>query len=288
MSTDVASTPSAPLEPCATTASLTAQTLDTGKRKRTDEPHGEECPQAQKPKLAPDPPLRPYDDLEDALTDSSWCAALAGALACSDFVRVKTFLNGLAAKGTVVYPPKDKIFAALNACPLDKVRVCIIGQDCYFHPGQAEGLSFSVPVGVAVPPSLVKIYQALFNDIKGFRVPQHGHLGKWAEQGVLLLNSQLTVSKGAPNSHEKCGWQEFTDRVIDVLNERCAHVVFLLWGAAAQRKGRRVNTRKHKVLEAPHPSPANPMHTKFLECKHFSKANAYLASVGLPAIDWQI
>lgn len=181
---------------------------------------------------------------------------------------------------TTIYPAKENIFAAFRACPWPKVRVIILGQDCYFNAGEAEGLSFSVPVGVRIPSSLKNILQELEDDLKSeFTRPTHGHLIKWAEQGVLLLNSTLTVTAGKPNSHAKCGWQTFTDHVIRV----CNNLVF------AKKKKTMVHKTKHLTLEAAHPSGRNDHlaeGTGFSGCRHFSKANAYLRSKRLPAIKW--
>lgn len=154
----------------------------------------------------------------------------------------------------IIYPPSKQIFSALNTTPLADVKVVILGQDPYHGPNQANGLSFSVQKGIALPPSLRNIFHELHTDL-GIPAPRHGDLTKWATQGVLLLNSVLTVEAGQPTSHQKQGWEAFTDEVIDVLNEQREHIVFILWGAYAQRKGQRINRDKHLVLTAAHPSP---------------------------------
>ena len=184
-----------------------------------------------------------------------------------------------------VYPPEDKVFAALELTPFDNVRAVVLGQDPYHGKGQAHGLSFSVMPGVRKPPSLINILKEVERDV-GCPMPPHGCLVTWATSGVLLLNAVLTVRAGKPNSHKGKGWEKFTDAVIRGINERDEPVVFLLWGSHAQAKKKLIDTGKHAVLEAPHPSPlaAKP----FAGCKHFSKANALLRGWGEPEIDWCI
>lgn len=183
------------------------------------------------------------------------------------------------------FPPAKLIFNAFDSCPFDKVRVVIIGQDPYHDVGQAQGLCFSVPDGIAVPPSLQNIYKELQSDL-GITPPQSGNLQRWAEQGVLLLNATLTVEAHRPGSHQNKGWEELTDAAIAALNSQREHLVFMLWGAYAKRKGQVIDTRKHLVLTAPHPSPLSA-YQGFFGCKHFSKANDYLVRNGLPPINWQ-
>jgi len=168
----------------------------------------------------------------------------------------------------------------------DDLKVVIIGQDPYHGPGQAHGLSFSVPAGVPIPPSLKNIYKELASDLACDQ-PSHGNLSSWAEQGVLLLNAVLTVQHANAGSHQGKGWERFTDRVIEVVNKRCDNVVFLLWGAYAQKKGKAIDRDRHLVLQAPHPSPLSA-HRGFLGCKHFSATNHYLSQHGKTPIDWQI
>ena len=189
--------------------------------------------------------------------------------------------------GVTVYPPAADVFNAFKATEFADVRVVILGQDPYHGPGQAHGLSFSVREGIAVPPSLLNIYKELAADIDGFAIPSHGCLQHWAEQGVLLLNTVLTVRAGQAHSHAALGWETFTDKVVEVLNNGRDHVVFMLWGSHAQRKGRMIDRRRHLVLSAPHPSPLSA-HRGFLGCRHFSQANAYLQAQGLAPIDWQV
>ena len=200
---------------------------------------------------------------------------------------LKAFLIEEKKADKTIYPPNHLIFNALNTTPLDRVKVVILGQDPYHGPNQAHGLSFSVQKGVALPPSLRNIFHELHADV-GVERPKHGDLTHWAEQGVLLLNAVLTVEAGQPTSHQKRGWEEFTDHVIDVLNEQREHIVFILWGAYAQRKGQRINQDKHLVLKAAHPSPLAANRGGFFGCKVFSKSNNYLKQHGIEPIDWQL
>ena len=177
------------------------------------------------------------------------------------------------------------IFRALDLCPLPEVRVVILGQDPYHGAGQAEGLSFSVPAGVAIPPSLQNIKQEIASDLGHPSIIPDGSLLKWAEQGVLLLNATLTVRAGQAGSHQGLGWETFTDAIIEAVNREQEHVVFLLWGSPARRKGAMIDRTKHLVLEAPHPSPLSA-HRGFFGCRHFSKANAYLKHWGKTPILW--
>ena len=186
----------------------------------------------------------------------------------------------------VIYPPADDIFNAMHFTPLSKVKVVILGQDPYHNVGQAHGLCFSVKPDVDIPPSLVNIYQELHDDL-GCTIPSHGNLVKWAEQGVLLLNTVLTVRAHQANSHQGHGWEQFTDAAIQVLNEQDRPIVFLLWGRPAQMKKSMLNNPKHLILEAPHPSPLSA-YRGFFGCKHFSKTNEFLVANGLEPIDWQI
>ena len=186
----------------------------------------------------------------------------------------------------VVYPPSDEIFTAFELTPLSKVKVVIIGQDPYHNVNQAHGLSFSVKPEVAIPPSLENIYQELKNDL-GCYIPNNGYLTKWAEQGVLMLNSVLTVRAHKAFSHQGFGWEKFTDAVINILNNEDRPIVYLLWGKPAERKAQVVNNPKQLLLKAPHPSPLSA-YRGFFGCKHFSKANEFLIANGLEPIDWQI
>lgn len=182
------------------------------------------------------------------------------------------------------FPPAGQIFNAFDVCPFDQVRVVIIGQDPYHEPGQAQGLCFSVNEGVRIPPSLVNIYKEIQSDL-GKPIPSSGNLMRWAEQGVLLLNATLTVEAHKAGSHQNKGWEELTDAAIQALNEKKQHLVFMLWGSYAQRKGQFIDRKRHCVLTAAHPSPLSA-YNGFFGCRHFSQANAYLTSHHLPIIDW--
>ena len=188
--------------------------------------------------------------------------------------------------GKVIYPPNHEVFNALSLTPLESVKVVILGQDPYHGPGQAHGLCFSVRNGVPAPPSLQNIFKELEQDLQIPR-PSHGCLEHWATQGVLLLNASLTVERGKPQSHQHLGWHRFTDTVVQLLNEQCDHLVFMLWGASAQKKGSRIDSSKHLVLKAPHPSPLSA-HRGFFGCKHFSTANEYLRQHKDAEIDWSL
>ncbi len=219
--------------------------------------------------------------------DDSWKYGLSEFLLSPKMDALKTFLIEEKKADKVIYPPNHLIFNALNTTPFDRVKVVIIGQDPYHGPNQAHGLSFSVQKGVALPPSLRNIFHELHNDL-GVKIPKHGDLTHWAEQGVLLLNAVLTVEAAQPTSHQKRGWEEFTDYVIDVLNEQREHIVFILWGAYAQRKGQRIDQNKHLILKAAHPSPLSANRGGFFGCKVFSKTNNYLKQHGIEPIDWQL
>ena len=216
---------------------------------------------------------------------NSWDALLADEFEKDYYKELRKFLIAEYKAGPV-YPPAGDIFNALKATPYEKVRVVILGQDPYHGPGQAHGLCFSVQKGVKAPPSLVNIYKELAADC-GCTIPSHGYLQYWADQGVLLLNAVLTVRGGQPNSHKGKGWEQFTNRVIELLNEREEPMVFLLWGANAQAKAALVTNPKHLILKAPHPSPLSA-HAGFFGCRHFSRANNFLAAHGEGTVDWQI
>ena len=218
--------------------------------------------------------------------DNSWQQVLQTEFDKPYFAELVGFVRSEYKAGTV-YPPARLIFNAFDSCPFDNVRVVIIGQDPYHGAGQAHGLAFSVREGVAVPPSLVNIYKELADDIEGFRIPQHGYLQHWAEQGVLLLNTVLTVRAGQAHSHATLGWERFTDEVVNQINQNREHVVFMLWGSHAQKKGAFIDRSRHLVLSAPHPSPLSA-YRGFFGCKHFSRANAYLQEKGITPIDWQV
>lgn len=187
--------------------------------------------------------------------------------------------------GHVIYPPAADVFNAFKFTELADVKVVILGQDPYHGPNQAHGLCFSVLPGVRTPPSLVNIYKEMARDLPGFCTPNHGFLESWAHQGVLLLNTVLTVQAGMAHSHAHLGWEAFTDKVIEVINENCEGVVFLLWGSHAQKKGRIIDRQRHHVLMAPHPSPLSA-HRGFIGCGHFSEANRLLTGLGRTPINW--
>lgn len=199
---------------------------------------------------------------------------------------LKQFLRLEKDQHKVIFPPSSEWFYALETTPLDQVSVVILGQDPYHQPGQAHGLCFSVKHGVRIPPSLHNIYKELSSDL-GIILPVHGCLDAWANQGVLLLNAVLTVEQSRANAHQGKGWEIFTDRIIEQVNQRCDHVVFMLWGSYAQKKGVGIDTERHLVLKAPHPSPLSA-HRGFLGCQHFSQANAWLNQHGKPEIRWQL
>lgn len=197
-----------------------------------------------------------------------------------------TYVANERQKGKVIYPPQEDVFNAFNYTELADIKVVILGQDPYHGPGQAHGLSFSVRPGIKTPPSLVNMYKELEKDIIGFERPTHGYLLSWAQQGVLLLNTVLTVEQGKAHSHAHLGWETFTDKIIATINEHTEGVVFLLWGAHAQKKGQIIDTKRHHVLKAPHPSPLSA-HRGFLGCGHFSQTNKLLKQQGQKPIDWQ-
>ena len=186
-----------------------------------------------------------------------------------------------------VFPPENLVLNAFKLTPFDKIKVVILGQDPYHNDGQAHGLSFSVPEGIAIPPSLRNIFTELVSDISGFQFPTSGNLINWAEQGVLLLNATLTVRAHEAASHQKKGWEEFTDEIIRLISQRSTDVVFMLWGSYAGKKAVLIDSSKHLILRAVHPSPLSA-HRGFFGCKHFSLANTYLASKNKTPVDWQV
>lgn len=219
----------------------------------------------------------------DVTIEPTWKNALAHTFEEPYFVALTDFVRSAYRTGPV-FPSAKLIFNAFNQCPLDTVQVVILGQDPYHGPGQAHGLSFSVPDGVAIPPSLRNIYKEIATDI-GTVPPASGNLERWASQGVLLLNATLTVLPGQAGSHQKKGWEQFTDTVIATVSKEREHVVFLLWGNFARSKKELIDTAKHLVLEAAHPSPLSA-HNGFFGCKHFSQTNTYLTSHGYTPIQW--
>ena len=220
----------------------------------------------------------------DVKIEASWKEVLKHEFTKPYFLQVAAHLKTERATGALVYPTGQLIFNAFNTTPLDQMKVVILGQDPYHGPGQAMGLSFSVPDGVPPPPSLVNIYKELLTDI-GLAIPKTGNLTKWAQQGVFLLNAILTVRSNEPASHAKIGWMDFTDAVIRKISDQKKGVVFLLWGKFAQEKQVLIDETQHAVLKASHPSPFSA-DKGFFGCKHFSKTNALLMKQGLDAIDW--
>jgi uracil-DNA glycosylase len=215
-----------------------------------------------------------------------WQQQLGAYLATDAMQTLANFLRQENAKGKQIFPPNEQLFAALNATPFENVKVVILGQDPYHGFGQAHGLSFSVPDGVPAPPSLVNIYKELTREY-GIATPVSGNLSAWAKQGVLLLNSVLSVENGQPGSHKDKGWEGFTDHVIQQLVNQRQGLVFMLWGAYAQAKGKIINSQHHCVLRAPHPSPLSA-YRGFIGCGHFASANRYLQSRGISPIDWRL
>jgi uracil-DNA glycosylase len=220
----------------------------------------------------------------DVKIEASWKKELAGLFDKPYFSKITAHLKTEKALKSIIYPKGSLIFNAFDQTPFDKVSVVILGQDPYHNPGQAMGLSFSVPDGVKPPPSLVNIYKELNKDI-GMPIPTTGNLTKWAQQGVLLLNAALTVRANEPASHSKIGWMEFTDEVIKIISNQKKEVVFILWGNFAQQKQILIDATKHKILKAAHPSPLSA-HNGFFGCKHFSSANQYLTEKNRNPIDW--
>ena len=217
--------------------------------------------------------------------EESWAKLLSEEFTKPYFQNLIQEVKRIKNSGTSIYPPGGLIFNAFYLTPVDKVKVVILGQDPYHNPGEAVGLSFSVPKGVKIPPSLKNIFKELAEDI-GCNFPGHGDLTHWSQQGVFLLNSILTVEKNHPSSHRNLGWQRFTDAVIAKLSEHREGLVFMLWGNFARQKKQYITGGKHLILEAAHPSPLAG--GAFKGCKHFSKANAFLESIGKIPIDWEI
>jgi uracil-DNA glycosylase len=222
----------------------------------------------------------------DVQIESSWKQALKDEFKKPYFKQVVQHIKTERLQGKVIYPPGPLIFNAFSKTPLDKVKVVILGQDPYHGPGQAMGLSFSVPDGVTPPPSLVNIFKELQEDT-GLAIPNTGNLTKWAEQGVLLLNASLTVRAADPMSHAKIGWHNFTDTVISTISHENKKVVFILWGKFAQEKKKLIDNKKHLILTAAHPSPLSA-HNGFFGSRPFSKTNEYLMQNGLDPINWAV
>lgn len=222
----------------------------------------------------------------DVKIEASWKNVLHEEFSKPYFLQIVTFLKTERSAGKTIYPPGGLIFNAFNTTPFEKVKVVLLGQDPYHGPGQAHGLSFSVPDGIPPPPSLVNIFKELQTDI-GLPVPRHGNLTHWAQQGVLLLNASLTVRANEPMSHSKIGWAEFTDTVITKISAQKKNIVFLLWGKFAQEKQVLIDETRHQLLKAAHPSPFSA-DKGFFGCRHFSKTNKYLTENRIDPIDWKV
>lgn len=217
--------------------------------------------------------------------EASWKAVLDETFDQPWFTELATYLREEKAAGKTIYPPGSLIFEAFNRCPFDRVKVVVLGQDPYHNPGEAMGLSFSVPKNVRIPPSLLNIFKELKDDLD-IPISGHGDLSAWADQGVFLLNAMLTVEKNKPQSHHHIGWQNFTDTVIRRLSQDREHLVFMLWGNFAKKKKALIDTSRHLVLEAAHPSPL--ARGGFFGCKHFSQANSYFSRQGIAPINWRL
>lgn len=222
----------------------------------------------------------------DVKIEPRWKEILKEEFSKPYFENIVRHLKTEKLQGKIIYPPGSLIFNAFNTTPFDKVKVVILGQDPYHGPGQAHGLCFSVQNGVPPPPSLVNIFKELQADI-GVSIPSHGNLTHWAQQGVFLLNASLTVRAADPMSHARIGWAEFTDTVIKKISLEKKNVVFMLWGKFAQEKRTLIDESRHLILRAAHPSPLSA-NAGFFGCRHFSKANTYLASKGIDPVDWQL
>ena len=223
--------------------------------------------------------------MKDIKLEKSWKELLGSELEMPYMAELQTFLVREARTGKTIYPHNDDIFAALNLTPFDKVKVVILGQDPYHGPNQAHGLCFSVKPGVKTPPSLVNIFKELKEDL-GITPPTNGCLDAWAKQGVLLLNNVLTVEDGKAGSHHLKGWEQFTDKIIELLNEKKENLVFILWGSPAQKKASKVDAKKHFIIKSVHPSPLSS-YRGFFGSKPFSQTNTYLNSKGIKPIEWR-
>ncbi|MBE9583606.1 uracil-DNA glycosylase [Mucilaginibacter sp. JRF] len=219
--------------------------------------------------------------------EPSWLNVLGGEFQKDYMVKLREFLKTEKETGQKVYPKNSDIFNAFNTTPFDKLKVVILGQDPYHGVNQAHGLSFSVQKGINPPPSLKNIYKELVTDVPGFTIPSHGELTEWAEQGVMMLNATLTVRAGSPGSHQKKGWEQFTDTVIKTISDQKEGIIFLLWGKFAQAKAELIDAGKHHILKAAHPSPYSA-DSGFFGCKHFSKTNEILSKEGKQPINWHI
>jgi uracil-DNA glycosylase len=221
-----------------------------------------------------------------SLTSSSWKSTLSKEPEMAYIRAIELSIDEELRQKKIIYPPTHLVFNALNCCPIEKTKVVILGQDPYHGAGEAHGLAFSVPYGIKTPPSLKNIFKELEQDLPGFSIPNHGNLTFWAQQGVLLLNAILTVVKDTPASHQKIGWQQLTDQIIQHISNQNRHVVFILWGAYAQSKKSLIDSSKHLIIESAHPSPFSAR-KGFFGSRPFSKTNTFLLEHGLKPIDWQ-
>lgn len=224
--------------------------------------------------------------MQHLLIDTSWKQTLEFEIQKEYFKKIALFLHTEREKNKTIYPKESEYFNALNLTPFDLAKVVIIGQDPYHNPLQAHGLAFSVPQSVPIPPSLKNIFKELNSDL-GIPLPKHGNLTQWAQQGVLLLNTSLSVEAHKPNSHNKIGWVQFTDFIIKTLSGNRSNLVFMLWGQQAQNKSSLILNDKHLILKAPHPSPLSSYHG-FFGCKHFSECNKFLIRNGISPINWNL
>jgi len=281
--------------PKGTKRSQTASELEVGKENSKNSAQSnaaeKEIPAAKKQasEKAVKESQKPAGQGPELRLEPGWKAHLEGERSKTYWKTLFSFLSAEERKGAKIYPPKEMVFSALDLCPFDKVKVVILGQDPYHGAGQAHGLAFSVQEGIKIPPSLRNIYKEAVSDVK-ITMPKTGCLVPWAKQGVLLLNTVLTVKEATANSHQKKGWENFTDEIIRVLNKEKKGLVFMLWGNSAQQKAASVNRSKHLVITSSHPSPLGAAKTKepFLGSKCFSRANTYLIEQGLEPIDWKI
>ena len=218
---------------------------------------------------------------------TTWKDVLGAEKQAPYFQQIMQFVQSERSAGKAIFPPQEDVFNAFKATEFLDVNVVILGQDPYHGPGQAHGLCFSVKPGIKTPPSLVNMYKELHRTIPGFTIPNHGYLQQWAEQGVLLLNTVLTVEQGQAHSHSKIGWEDFTDKVIEQLNANSDGIIFMLWGSHAHKKGARIDTSRHHVLKTTHPSPLSA-HRGFLGCGHFVQCNQLLQQQGKPPVNWQV
>ena len=217
----------------------------------------------------------------------SWSAFIDSQQSQDYFLSLQAFVEGERQAGKAIFPPADDVYRAFELTPLEQVRVVILGQDPYHGPGQAHGLCFSVKPGIKTPPSLVNMYKELATDIPGFTIPDHGYLESWAKQGILMLNTVLTVEQGKAHSHAKSGWETFTTEAMKLLNEQTQPIIFVLWGSHAIKKGKVITAPQHQVISGPHPSPLSA-YRGFFGCSHFSRVNALLSARGETTIDWQV